>query len=198
MRATENDTEITLGTGRMLALFFGIVLVCAVFFAIGFSLGRKSSMVGIASSAGSSPGSATLAGRSPGDKDIGSKAAPAAASAVPADSGKTAAGPASSSTVQAQAAEPAASAPNHPSAPTGGTPAAAGGYVVQVAAVTREEDADALVEALKKKQYAAFSTKSSAADRFYHVQVGPYGEFKDADAMRKRLMADGYNPILKK
>src|ERR1700686_1868093 len=36
------DTEITLGTGKMLALFFGLVVLCAVFFGMGFSLGRSS------------------------------------------------------------------------------------------------------------------------------------------------------------
>src|SRR5512140_2602982 len=36
------DTEVTLGTGRLLALFFGLVVVCALFFSVGFSLGRKS------------------------------------------------------------------------------------------------------------------------------------------------------------
>ena len=36
--ATSQDTEITLGTGKMLALFFGLVAVCAVFFGMGFSL----------------------------------------------------------------------------------------------------------------------------------------------------------------
>src|SRR5689334_19491462 len=35
------DTEVTLGTGRLLALFFGLVVVCALFFSVGFSLGRK-------------------------------------------------------------------------------------------------------------------------------------------------------------
>src|SRR5436190_18590411 len=37
-----NDTEITLGTGKMLALFFGLVILCAVFFGMGFSMGRNS------------------------------------------------------------------------------------------------------------------------------------------------------------
>src|ERR1035441_2361983 len=46
MATAQRDTEITLGTGRMLVLFFTFVLVCAVFFAIGFSLGRKTGMVG--------------------------------------------------------------------------------------------------------------------------------------------------------
>src|ERR1700690_1737725 len=40
--ATSQDTEITLGTGKMLALFFGLVALCAVFFGMGFSLGRSS------------------------------------------------------------------------------------------------------------------------------------------------------------
>ena len=41
MANVPQDTEITLGTGRMLALFFALVVICAGFFAIGFSLGRK-------------------------------------------------------------------------------------------------------------------------------------------------------------
>jgi len=32
MATAEQDTEITLGTGRMLAIFFAFVLVCAFFF----------------------------------------------------------------------------------------------------------------------------------------------------------------------
>ena len=73
-----------------------------------------------------------------------------------------------------------------------------GGYYVQVAAVSRREDAEALVEALKKKQYPAFTANNAAADQFYHVQVGPYADVKDAEAMRARLIGDGYNPIVKK
>ena len=34
--ATSQDTEITLGTGKMLALFFGLVALCAVFFGWDF------------------------------------------------------------------------------------------------------------------------------------------------------------------
>ena len=69
---------------------------------------------------------------------------------------------------------------------------------MQVAAVSRKEDADALVEALKKKQYPAFSANTNSADKFYHVQVGPYADIKEAEAMRARLIGDGYNPIVKK
>jgi len=71
------------------------------------------------------------------------------------------------------------------------------GYFVQVAAVSKQEDAEALVDALKKKQYPALIANGSA-DKLFHVQLGPYGEVKDAEAMRTKLIQDGYNPIVKK
>ena len=40
--AASEDTEITLGTGKMLVLFFGLVALCAVFFGMGYSLGKSS------------------------------------------------------------------------------------------------------------------------------------------------------------
>src|ERR1700675_3910701 len=46
MTTAQQDTEITLGTGRMLAIFFTFVLVCAFFFSIGFSLGRRTTITG--------------------------------------------------------------------------------------------------------------------------------------------------------
>ena len=69
-------------------------------------------------------------------------------------------------------------------------------YFVQVAAVSKQEDADALVDALKKKEYPAFV--AAAADKLFRVQLGPFSDFKDAEAMRTKLMGDGYSPILKK
>ena len=50
------DTEITLGTGKMLALFFGLVALCAVFFGMGFSLGKSSSKSSDAATASSATG----------------------------------------------------------------------------------------------------------------------------------------------
>ena len=87
---------------------------------------------------------------------------------------------------------PAANAPD----PTTTLPTSA--YLVQVAAVSKQEDGDALVDALKKKQYPAFIAVPIPADKLYHVQVGPFSDIKDAEAMRARLIADGYSPILKK
>src|SRR5919109_949373 len=64
--ANSDDTEITLGTGKMLALFFGLVALCAVFFGMGFSLGRNS--------ARSQPGPATPATASAGVRPSAVKA----------------------------------------------------------------------------------------------------------------------------
>jgi len=205
MPTSQKDTEITLGTGRMLAIFFALVLVCAVFFAIGFSLGRKTSLLGMSGGAKASTGG-PAAGPQAGKEGPKPASQPTDFSfykSVGANSANTELAP-SNSAAQAAAGNsptPVSSAPSSPS--SGNTTAAnathpGGGYFVQVAAVTRKEDADALVEALKKKQYPAFSANNSSTDKYYHIQVGPYADLKEAEAMRARLISDGYNPILKK
>ena len=73
--ATSQDTEITLGTGKMLALFFGLVAVCAVFFGMGFSLGRSS--VRIASPDLPAATTVTTGGQRPSAVKTTSAAAPA-------------------------------------------------------------------------------------------------------------------------
>lgn len=203
MTNPSQDTEITLGTGRMLALFFGLVLVCAVFFAVGFSLGRK---------AGTTSGANPLAGQAqtpaavvrPSAGKNNSSPAPSPDQfgfykAVGQKNADTQLAPQDSppQTVAAAAPAEATNSAPKPAAPDATTPPPANAYYVQVAAVTRQEDADALVEALKNKQYPAFRTNPSA-DKFFRVQVGPFAEVKDAEATRGRLVADGYTPILRK
>jgi DedD protein len=205
MPTAPQDTEISLGTGRMLALFFALVLVCAFFFAIGFSLGRRTTLAGAGSLRSAPAGApATIVRPSAAKNDaprptpesgdfsfykaVGEKNANAAL--TPPDSK---AQPATST-----AAAPTAEAPPK-TLPDAATAApSSGGYYVQVAAVSRQEDAEALVEALKKKQYPAFSATNPSVDKFYHIQVGPYADLKDAEAMRARLISAGYNPIVKK
>ena len=74
-----------------------------------------------------------------------------------------------------------------------------GTIVVQIAAVSREDDAVALAGALRKKDYNVFVVNNPATnDKFYHVQVGPFATMPEADAMKAKLIAEGYNPIVKK
>ena len=182
------DTEITLGTGKMLALFFGLVILCATFFGMGYSSGRMSAK----SSADLLPSPSTSSrGRvSPSSNNVSTPVSQPGAETKPAEPQPTTpdtnagANPASPSSTSDQAA------PVPPPQP--GT-----GYFVQVAAVSKQEDAQALVESLKSRQYEAFIADASP-DKFFHVQVGPFADVKEAESMRARLVNDGYNPILKK
>jgi len=196
MPSSQQDTEITLGAGRMLVLFFTFVLVCAVFFAIGFSLGRKTSMAGASNLSSSLSAAPAAIVRPSAAKQEATPLAPQTTdfSFYKSVSEKTAD---SDLTPAASQQPPVAPADQSTKASTLPNPAAPG-YFVQVAAVSRQEDADALVEALKKKQYPAFTVSNPSADKFFHIQVGPYADLKDAEAMRSRLVADGYSPILKR
>ena len=193
MPTGRQDTEITLGTGRMLVLFVTLVIVCAVFFSIGFSLGRKTTMVGANNLVNASTGTPAAVVR----PSTAKQNTPAPQSTD--FSFYKSVGAKSTDTELAPKESPSSTA-ELPKAPTpvANSAAVAGGYFVQVAAVSRQEDAESLVEALKKKQYPAFTANNSSADKFYHVQVGPYADLKEAEGMRTRLIADGYNPIVKK
>ena len=194
--ASSQDTEITLGTGKLLVLFFGLVGICALFFALGYSLGRKSEPAITTASAATVPQTVPGTTKASG----GSTATPpmtfyksveqkdANPELTPAADGKTDAAPANSTPAQT----PASDAPE----PTTALPT--GGYFVQVAAVSKKEDAESLVDALKKKQYPALVAAPVTTDKLFRVQVGPFSDIKDAEGMRTRLIADGYSPILKK
>jgi cell division septation protein DedD len=183
----------------MLGLFFALVIVCALFFGIGFSLGRKGVTTAVAGrpdaaqpSAGTSRPAAGKNNQPPAAnsddfsfyKAVGQKKAD---SDLPQPAAQTSPAPAKSEA--SPAAQPASSAP---SVPPGTNP-----YFVQIAAVTRQEDADALVDALKKKQYPAFST-TPTSDKYFRVQIGPFADIKEAEQTRSKLMGDGYNPIVKR
>ena len=206
--ASSQDTEITLGTGKLLALFFGLVVVCAVFFALGYTLGRKSEPV-VAAAGSLVP---VPSGNTTKPAGAGSTSTPMTFyKAVEQQSASPQLTPASSVAGTSQAAPgqtaegdaPAASSKPAEEAQNSGLPdpmaaVPGGNYFVQVAAVTKQEDADSLVDALKKKTYPAFVAASSASDKLFRVQVGPFPDVKDAESMRARLISDGYNPILKK
>jgi len=205
MPTAQPDTEITIGTGRMLALFFALVLVCAFFFAIGFSLGRKTTTAGVGGLMGAPAGAPSTIVRPSAAKNDAPQATPQsgdfsfykAVGEKNADAALTAPDSKTQSAASTVATASVETPPKDATEPGTVAPATAG-YYVQVAAVSREEDAQALVEALKKKQYPAFIASNPSTDKFHHVQVGPYAEWKDAEAMRARLVGDGYNPIVKK
>jgi|SRR5579863_855372 len=194
--ASSEDTEITLGTGKLLVLFFFLVGVCALFFGLGYSLGRKSEP-GITSASAAVPQTAPPAG-----KNANAPATPGmtfykSVEQKDANPELTPAGSKTDTPASSENESPAASAMANVPDPANSATLPTAGYFVQVAAVSKQEDAESLVDALKKKNYAAFLAPA-AADKLFRVQVGPYTDVKEAEAMRARLIDDGYNPILKK
>ena len=198
------DTEITLGTGKLLGIFFSLAILCGVFFTLGYMLGRGSAPSGATTEIiGSVPGG------NPANKPVaGNKGGETITQNCPPGSPNCASGSGIAIKIpdaQLQASDPASSQP-----PSGGDAAASsthaapelrngagGSFMVQVAAVSKKEDADILVAALQKKQYPVF-VANAQGDALFHVQVGPFTDVKDAESMRSRLVGDGYNAILKK
>ncbi|MBV9572818.1 MAG: hypothetical protein JOY93_02100, partial [Acidobacteriales bacterium] len=123
--AASQDTEITLGTGKMVAIFFGLVALCAVCFGAGYSMGRNSV-------SGPGPRPSTVASSANGVR-------PSAGS--PDDANSKAQKNGALPSHQAAQGKRSADAPDNSSPPP------LTGYYVQVAAVSKQEDAEALVAA---------------------------------------------------
>ncbi|MGC8548578.1 MAG: SPOR domain-containing protein [Acidobacteriaceae bacterium] len=210
------DTEITLGLGSLLGIFFGLVLLCGLFFGFGYSLGHGHTAVQhinpsaatpetpstpALATGGSKPAAQQLAPPPPAPADP--NAAQTATTTTPA--GDTATTPAQSANQQ-PAATPQPQQTATPQAAqqvvqntvpaTPAQTAAAHQYMVQVAAVSRPQDASVLVAALEQRGFHAV-TRTDSQDHLMHVQIGPFPTAAAANQVRSRLMADGYNAILK-
>jgi DedD protein len=175
---------------KALSLFFGVVLLAGLFFGAGYHMGHTAALnqQAVAAQVPVVPASV-----------VPPKEKPAAAlEATPEDS--TTSAPSSepvvrdtdSASIDRQAAEPARAKSVAKAAAI-----QSGAFTVQVAAVRHQEDAEALLGALRKKEYPVFLA-SANSDSLFHVQVGPFLSQKEAEAMRARLSGDGYNAILKK
>jgi DedD protein len=221
------DREISLGTTTILGIFFALALLCALFFGFGYSMGRRSAQTVAGASAAAatndtanakpapgSPASRALAASRKSDEAADGDGVPT--TNVDSAASSTATGenvsPATTATRPQisrsdPSAQPAANSSikpvsmPRPAAATSAPPVPVavpgmGSAVVQVAAVSHQEDADVLMSALKKHGYNV-AIRQEPQDKLLHVQVGPFASRKDAEAMRQRLLADGYNAIVK-
>jgi cell division septation protein DedD len=66
-----------------------------------------------------------------------------------------------------------------------------GSYVIQVAALLRQDDALAIANGLEKKHYAVY-VQTPQKDKYYRVQVGPFRDQKSADVAKKGLEGEGF------
>jgi DedD protein len=212
----DKASEITLSTASLLGIFFGLVLVCGVFFGFGYSMGRGTQST--------KPGSASASNNVEPDEtataqnSVPPAAAPAQAEEQQADlpvRAKATLPPVAhakadaaadleiqkteapraparkpSAALEAALEQPAAVAASM-SAPSG-----TGQPMVQIAAVARREDADVLVSALRQRGYGVV-VRNEPQDKLLHVQVGPFADRTQATVVKQKLLSDGYNAIIK-
>ena len=66
-----------------------------------------------------------------------------------------------------------------------------GAYLLQVAALAKQDDALVLAGSLQKRHFAAY-VQTPQKDKYYRVQVGPFKDQKSADAAKKGLESAGF------
>ena len=201
-----SDTEITLGMGKLLGLFFALVILCGISLAVGYSLGRNSAKQSASVAASIAP--ATPAPSSVGKPGASQVASPKAQDCPGGDNCPTQAvsGPDPKNltfynTVQQNKVEHPQLAQPEPALNSSAqhvqaSPTLGAGYFVQIAAVRNQDDAKLLSDALHKQQYPVIIAQPG--DNLFHVQVGPYADIKEAEAIRSRLVSAGYNAFLKR
>jgi len=210
--------ERVLESKHVIGLFLLMLLFSGVFFTLGYVMGRSQydSAVRAASSDMGKLESAVLPKSAPQPKKS-AEPAPVTEETDPATNGT---GPWSFADVKKPAAaephlEPSPKAHSTPAPPTktvsakakadaipapmpakSSKPAAAplipsGAYLLQVAALLRQDDALSIAGNLQKKHYTAY-VQTPTKDKYYRVQVGPFKDQKSADAAKKGLEGEGF------
>jgi cell division septation protein DedD len=201
------DTEVTLGPLMLTGLCCGLVLLCGLCFGLGYFLGghrsQGTSTVVQQPETGASSSSATSAPKPPASpqkipvtkgsvdsqSDLGTSGTDTPASGETQTSSSS--NGANSAQPVVKAALPTVAAASGQGQQLFGAPQA-GAFMVQIAAVSHQEDADVLAGALRKRGYVV-SESHDAADGLLHVRIGPFSNRNDANSMRLKLLSDGYN-----
>jgi cell division septation protein DedD len=207
MTEARNEKELILGNKQLISLFFVVVALCGVCFAMGYIIGRSSSKPAVAADA-SQPQAATPAHSQDPEppretSQASSNSAADASSASPAAQDSAAAdNPVATSS--APASDPVMTRPGRDvpepervsereiatttpvSAPQPG-----GGAYLQVGAVSKV-DADNLVRTLKEEKLPALMVESPKKG-LYRVLVGPYRQTADLAEAKSRLKTLGFD-----
>jgi DedD protein len=199
---------------HLVGLFLGVVLLCGVFFTLGYVMGH--SQDGSSVHASDSPmRNAPAVAASPKPKETEKPAAPAPAdwdfypnkdenhlqpaakpgapSSMPAVPTKGAGAPSPVAAEPKTIAEPVVKAPAKFQPPR----MLKGAIVLQLAALRRESDALAMADAAQQKRFPSFVV-TPTTDNLYRVQVGPYPDEHAAEAALAALERAGFKAILKR
>jgi cell division septation protein DedD len=194
-------------------LFLGIVLLCGVFFTLGYVIGHNQ-YDGAVHAAEAPEATAPLVAKAskPIPTDGAHTATPAPVNnewdfysknasnhLEPAEKSSSPAVPSAKPLDKGNSSPPpAASANTVPVSARFQPPRMLKGSVVlQVAAVMHQSDAIAMADALQRKKFSAFVLAPSG-DNFYRVQVGPYRDQRNAEAARSALERAGFMAIIKR
>ena len=184
MAQTEGEKELVLGNKQLISLFFVVVALCGVFFALGYMMGRPTGKVAAVgeTTAAATPTTAAAAPAATQESEPPRETAQVGTPSAPADG-----------EVQPQptTTQPAHDVPTTPTPPaaTPGVPEAGATYL-QVTAL-RRDDADKLVKTLREQNLPALVADSSKPDLF-RVLVGPYRQVSDVADAKAKLKALGF------
>jgi DedD protein len=195
---------------HLVGLFLGVVLLCGVFFTLGYVMGRnqfggsvnaESAVRNTPAPSGKSKGAEQPAATAPDwdfydkNKDTSHLEPPAAVvksppvSSAPSKPSANTSAPAAAPKASANDAK-AASRLQQPSIPKAS-------IVLQVAALRRQGDALEMAEAIQQKRFPCFVATPSS-DNYYRVQVGPYQDIASAESAKRALEQLGFKPIIKR
>ena len=191
-RNDEGDFELVLGNRQLLSGFFIVVILFAIFFSMGYIVGRHSSPGPINTTAAASQETPPLRAASP-------TGPPPGQAEVVAVDGKRGETPPPESPRQPVATQPATAPPEaprpEPRAAVSEVSNPAPGSYLQVAAPKRTA-ADGVVESLKNKGIAAVLAPGPNEDTV-RVLVGPL-DSATIGKMRLDLESAGFKPFAKK
>jgi cell division septation protein DedD len=198
---------------HLIGLFAGVVILCAVFFTLGYVMGRAHYASSV-QAFGPERGVVTAVDREMGRERVQSKEdTPAPAGEwdfyanqsnnkleKPAPAPKPSEKPsvASNRPVETPAMIPATAPSRAATRPVRMTvpKMSANTVLLQVAAVTHQSDALAMADALQRKKFPSFVVAPSG-DPYYRVQVGPYPDERAAENARAALDRAGFKAIIK-
>ncbi len=212
-RNSDGEFEMVLGNKQLLSLFFLVVVLFAVFFSLGYMVGKSvgPSPTRAAASPDSTPAApdATPAAPPAEPPRETTPATPVAAAPPPAPEPVTETKPARVEPEKTEAAAPPtrrAAPPKaepppaaEPPAPkvSGASAVSQAGLFLQVAATKVRSDADALAGVLRKKGYDV-KVNAQAPDGWLRILVGPLSDERSAQDMKAQLEKDGFKSIVKK
>ena len=190
---------------HLVGLFLGVVLLCGVFFTLGYVMGRTQYDTSVHASdvsplhpatsprnSAKSSAEKTSAAPAPSEWDFYSKKADESLEAAPKPGPSRSAAP-SRSAVTTEEKRDEAKLPSHVRPPR----MLKNAIVLQVAALRHQGDALALADAIQQKHFPSFVV-TPASDAYYRVQVGPYSSEAAAEKARRELDHQGFKSIIKR